>query len=104
MTDTTCATADCFLCAETAMNCEQERHLKDIVKPIEYYEDEELDAYIGRPADSYTAEETEQFAYVLHTMRPYEVQGWSQSLCKRGINPPEELRDEMIMMIEDGNP
>lgn len=96
-----CTTGDCSSCGETAINCERERRLKDIVKPIEYYDDEELDVYIGRSGDSYTAEETEQFAYILHTMRTDEVRGWASSLEQRGINVPEELKDEMIMMIED---
>lgn len=99
--DGVCTTGDCSLCSETAQDCERERRLKDIVKPIEYYDDEELDDYIGRSGDSYTTEETEQFAYILHTMRPDEVRGWASSLEQRGINVPEELKDEMIMMIED---
>ena len=69
-------------------------------QPIAYFEDEELDAFKGRTADSYTDEEVEQFAYILHTMQPNEVAAWSRSLILRGINLPDQLRDELIMMRE----
>ena len=34
-------------------------------------------------------------------MRPEEVAAWSRSLVLRGINLPDELRDEVIMMRSD---
>ena len=67
-------------------------------KPIEYFDDEELDAFIGRAASDYTDDEVEQFAYILHTMREDEVAAWSRSLVLRGINLPDQLRDELIML------
>ena len=41
--------------------CEKESLLAAVSKKIEYYDDEELDQYIGTPGDSYTAEQEEEF-------------------------------------------
>jgi len=68
---------------------------------IEYYDDEELDRFKGRPSDKYTDEEAEQFREVLYTMRQDEVKGWNRSLVLRGIQLPNQVKDEVIMMIEN---
>lgn len=65
----------------------------------EYYDDEELDRYRGRSADSYTDAETEEFRDILMTMRADEVAGWSRSLQVRGITPPGEIRDEILLIV-----
>ena len=70
-------------------------------KEIEYFDDEELDKFAGRQSDSYDQEEVEQFCEVLHTMRQDEVQAWCRSLTLRGISLPDELKDEVIMLIDD---
>ncbi len=69
-------------------------------KDIEYYDDEELDEFKGRPAESYTDEEVEIFSEVLYTLKPGEAKGWNRSLILRGINIPNQLKDELVMMIE----
>lgn len=69
-------------------------------KEIEYYDDEELDTYKGRPSDSYSDEEVEEFAEILYTMQPKDVAGWSRSLILRGINLPNQLKDEVIAFIK----
>lgn len=79
--------------------CEKEALMAAAGKEIEYYDDEELDVYRGRPSDSYTAEEEEQFEEVLTTMREEEVAGWLRSLQLRGINLPVALRDEVAMFF-----
>lgn len=80
--------------------CEKESLLTAVSKgQIDYYEDEELDAYQGREADSYTPEEVDEFEEVLTTMREDEVAGWIRSLQLRGINLPEELRDEVVLIV-----
>ena len=45
--------------------------------------------------------EIEDFEYVLETMKPHEVADWCRSLVMRGINLPEQVRDEAIMIIND---
>lgn len=76
---------------------------KDLLSPVsdeyEYYDDEELDAYRGRGAESYTDEEVEQFRDVLLTLRPDDVAGWSRSMQLRGIELPTEVREELLMIV-----
>ncbi|MDR1762571.1 MAG: hypothetical protein LBR64_01260 [Dysgonamonadaceae bacterium] len=61
---------------------------------VEYYDDEELDIFRGRTADSYCREETALFREVLETMLESDVPGWLESLKMRGIELPSELRIE----------
>ena len=70
------------------------------VKPVEYFDDEELDRYRGRPSDAYTDEETEEFADVMYTMRPEEVRDWNRSLILRGVNVPDQIKDELIARMD----
>lgn len=50
--------------------------LAAVSKKIEYYDDEELDQFIGKEANAYTDEETNQFRDVLYTMQDIDVAGW----------------------------
>lgn len=92
--------ATCATCNGDNDKCEQECIMEAATQPIEYFEDEELDAFRGRPSDSYDDDETQQFADVLYTMRQDEVAAWCRSLTLRGINLPNALKDEVVMMIE----
>lgn len=69
-------------------------------KPIEYFDDEELDRFRGRESGSYTEDEAGEFAEVMHTMRESEVKDWCRSLNLRGINLPDQLKDEAFMLME----
>ena len=73
--------------------------MKAASEPIEYFDDEELDRFIGRAANEYTSEEEEEFREVLYTTLTHEVADWLRSLQLRGIELPEGLRDEALMMI-----
>ena len=66
---------------------------------IIYFDDEELDAYKGRT--EYSEAEINQFQEVLFTLRPNEVADWLRSLELRDILLPEQLRDEVVMLIND---
>lgn len=91
----------CDTCDGTNSKCEQECMLEASVKPIEYFDDEELDKFAGRPSDTYGDSEAELFADVLYTMRPDEVAAWMRSLNLRGINLPNQLKDEVFLLIGD---
>ncbi len=93
--------ASCATCDGTLSKCEQECMMEAATKEIEYFDDEELDVFAGRQSDSYDEQEVEQFSEVLHTMREDEVQAWCRSLTLRGISLPDELKDEVIMIIDD---
>ena len=73
--------------------------LAAVSKKIEYYDDEELDLFIGKEADAYTEEETNQFRDVLYTMQDIDVAGWVRSLQLRGIELPDDLKDEVFLII-----
>ena len=89
-------TADCGTFNGENTKCEQECMMEAATKEIEYYDDEDLDRFAGRDADAYTDEEVEEFSEVLYTMQPEEVAGWNRSLILRGINLPNQLKDEVI--------
>ncbi len=91
----------CNTCNGENTKCEQECMMEAATKDIEYYDDEELDTFKGRDADNYTDEEVEQFSEVLYTMKPEEVAGWSRSLILRGINLPNQLKDEVIGFLSE---
>ena len=79
--------------------CEKESLLAAVSEEIEYYEDEELDRFRGTPSDAYTPDDVEEFRYVLETMREDEVAGWIRSLQLRGLELPDSLKDEVIMIV-----
>lgn len=91
---------DCATCTADDPSCEQLCMMKAATEPVEYFDDEELDAYKGRPADTYSSDETAQFAEVLETLRPDEVKAWNRSLILRGINMPDGIKDEYIMLAQ----
>lgn len=92
--------SSCGTCNGSNTKCEQECMMEAATKEIEYYDDEELDRYKGRASNQYTDDEIAEFSEVLYTMRPEEVAGWNRSLILRGINLPDALKDEVIMLIE----
>ena len=79
--------------------CEKDSLLAAVSKQIEYYDDEELDAYRGVPGDGYTPEQVEQFRDVLYTMEEVEVAGWVRSLQLRAVELPDELKDEVFLIV-----
>lgn len=91
----------CSTCNGENDKCEQECMMEAATKDIEYYDDEELDVFRGRESDSYTEQEVEQFSEVLYTMRPNEVKGWTRSLTLRGVNLPNQLKDEVFALTDD---
>lgn len=79
--------------------CERDSLLAAVSKKIEYYDDEELDQFIGREGNAYAEEETDMFRDVLYTTKDDEVAGWVRSLQLRGIELPDELKDEVFLII-----
>lgn len=92
--------SSCASCDGINTKCEQECMMEAAVKDIVYFDDEELDVYKGRPSDKYTDEEAGQFGEIMYTMRQEEVKEWNRSLIIRGINMPDQLKDEYIMLAE----
>jgi hypothetical protein len=78
--------------------CQKGLRSKPDSDPIEYYDDEELDAFAGRSSDLYEEDEVARFADVLHTMLETDVPGWLRSLHRRGISLPDSLKEEILLL------
>jgi hypothetical protein len=85
-------------CCGTHDVCPSEMMLKHINDPIEYYDDEELDAFKGRDASDYSDDELEQWRDVLYTLKHDELLAWERSIKKRGIQLPDVIKEELISM------
>ena len=91
-------TVDSECCGQHQI-CEKESLLAAVSKQIEYYDDEELDRFKGRPSDGYSEEEIEEFRDILYSMQEVDVEGWSRSLQLRGSELPDELKDELFLIV-----
>lgn len=87
-------------CGQHAV-CEKDSLLAAVSEKIEYYDDEELDRHKGRQPESYTAEETEEFRDILLSMKSDDVPGWARSLQLRSIALPNDVRDELLMIVSE---
>ncbi len=86
-------------CCGQHETCEKDSLLAAVSKDIEYYDDEDLDKFRGRSSDSYSAEETELFRDVLYTMKEVEVAGWVRSLQLRAVELPDDVKDEVFLIV-----
>lgn len=87
------------ICCGRHLICEKSLSPLPGEKP-EYYDDEELDRFAGRPDDAYTQDEIEEIREVMMTLRPEDVPGWVRSLQLRGIAVPAPLRDELFLLLD----
>ena len=90
--------ADMECCGQHEV-CEKDSLLAALSKEIEYYNDEELDRFRGKGGEDYTSEEAGEFRDVLYTMRSDEVAGWVRSLQLRMIALPNEVKDEVFLIV-----
>ncbi len=88
-------------CCGMHIVCEKDSLSTAASTEIVYYDDEELDIYANRPADAYTAEETEQFRDILLTLLPEDIAGWARSLQLRHIALPAEVNDELLLIVSE---
>ena len=65
-----------------------------------YYDDEELDRFKGTAPEEYSDSDIEEFRNVLYTMEESEVEGWVHCLQVRSIELPHEVKDEVLMMLQ----
>ena len=79
--------------------CERDSLLAAVSKQIEYYDDEQLDRFRGVEPGDYPDEAVDEFREVLYTLREVEVAGWLRSLQLRGVNLPDELKDEAFLIV-----
>jgi len=68
---------------------------------IEYFDDEELDALACVPVSNYTEAQIKQLYDVFYTLKEHEVAAWLRSLQLRRIELPNELRDEVLLVVSE---
>ncbi len=88
-------------CCGQHATCERDSLLAAVSKEIIYYSDEELDTYQGIPSDKYTDEQAEEFADIFYELREIEVAGWVRSLQLRGIEIPDQIKDEVLLVVRE---
>ena len=91
------ASGEC--CGQHAV-CERDSLMNTKTK-VDYYDDEELDLFANREPADYTDEEISQFQNVLLTMKDYDVAGWLKSLQARGVQLPDVVREEALMIVSE---
>lgn len=91
------ASGEC--CGQHAV-CEKETLMNTKLK-ADYYDDEELDAFVHREPSSYSDEEITQFQNVLYTMKDFDVAGWLKSLQIREIQLPDVVKDEALLIVSE---
>ena len=89
------------VCCGMHVTCEKDSLLPEVSREIEYFDDEELDAFCGREPESYTDEEIEQFRDVLLTLLPTDIAPWARSIQLRGITLPMAVREELLMIVAE---
>jgi hypothetical protein len=69
---------------------------------IEYYDDQELDAYKNSDPLRYTDAQIDEFREVLFTMKVNEIRYWRLSLERRKIELPPIIHEEARMLMAEG--
>lgn len=87
-------------CCGLHLVCEKDS-LSPMSAEILYYDDEDLDRFVGRTPESYSPEEVEEFREVLMTLRADDVAGWARSITQRRLELPFEVRDELLMLVNE---
>ncbi len=88
-------------CGQHAI-CEKDSLINSFVEEQpDYFDDEELDRYRGRIPDDYSIEEVDEFREVFYTMHDEDKPRWIRSLLQREIEIPNQLKDEILLIIND---
>ena len=88
-------------CCGQHATCERDSLLAAVSKEIIYYDDEELDRFKGCQSDEYGDEEAEEFANIFYELKEVEVAGWVRSLQLRGIELPDQLKEEVLLVVRE---
>lgn len=89
------------ICCGLHIVCEKDSVSPVFAEGIEYFDDEELDRYTDRNDNEYTTQEIEIFRDILLTLRPEDIAPWARSVQQRGITLPSEIRDELLLIVEE---
>lgn len=88
-------------CCGMHITCEKDSLLASVSETIDYFDDEELDRFCGREADTYTDVEIEEFRDVLLTLLPDDIAPWARSIQLRGIVLPAPVKEELMLIVAE---
>ena len=81
--------------------CEKDTLIAAFEEKPEYFDDEELDRYSNRESSKYTENEVEEFRNIFYTIIDEEKPRWVRSLQLRNISVPDQMKDEVIMCVNE---
>lgn len=81
--------------------CEKDSLIAAFTEKPEYFDDEELDRFKNRQSDAYTAAEADEFREIFYSVRDEEKPRWIRSLQLRDIAVPDQMKDEILMIVND---
>ncbi len=81
--------------------CEKDSLIASFVEEPEYFDDEELDKYSNRDSSKFKENEVEEFREVFYTILDNEKPRWVRSLQMRSISVPDQLKDEVMMFVDE---
>ena len=87
-------------CCGEHLVCEKESLLQTNAEVV-YYDDEELDVLAGVKPDEWTEAQHEAVRQVFRTLEEKDVPGWCRSLQLRGIELPEDVREEALLIVKE---
>lgn len=81
--------------------CERDSLIAAFAEKPEYFDDEELDQYAHRDSSGYTADEVDEFREIFYSIIDEEKPRWIRSLQMRDISLPNQLKDEVLMFVNE---
>ncbi len=87
-------------CCGEHLVCEKETLLASSPETV-YYDDEELDALAGIPAELFNTKQHDMISSVFFTLREEDVAGWCRSLQMRGIELPQDIREQALLVVKE---
>ena len=88
-------------CCGAHETCEKDSLIAAFEKEPEYFDDEELDKYSHRDSSAYAEKEVEEFRDVFYSVLDEEKPRWVRSLQMRDIPVPDQLKDEVLMFVNE---
>ena len=81
--------------------CEKDSLIAAFTEEPEYFDDEELDRFHFRESGSYSDKEVAEFREVFYTIMDEEKPRWVRSLQLREIAVPDQIKDEIVLVVND---
>lgn len=93
-------TSDSMCCGAHEV-CDDDILIAAFNEKLEYFDDEELDRFKLRDSADYNDDETDEFRDIFYTVLDEEKPRWIRSLQMREISIPNQMKDEVVMVVSD---